>query len=120
MEGKILTSTIIMKLVYTHHNSMLVGLVRGKLELEGIEVVLRNELAAGGAGELAPTDAWPEVWIADDRDYARAKALVDALDDTRSRGQWHCTLCGEDNDESFDLCWKCQAQNPAQLSNSAG
>ena len=103
-----------MKLVYTHQNSLLVGVVSSKLEQEGIKAVVRNEISSGAAGELAPTDAWPEVWVSRERDYERAKALVEQLSSSAAHAQWTCPKCGEVNDESFDFCWQCQYPAPIQ------
>ena len=68
-----------MKLVYTAQNMLLVGHLRNILESEGIHCLTRNEYLAGGAGELPPTETWPELWV-EERDAAReALARVEAL-----------------------------------------
>lgn len=101
-----------MKLIYTHHNPMLVGLVKGQLENEGIRVELKNDMAAGGAGELAPTDCWPEVWVARDRDFARAQQIIEQLEQPLKEQCWQCARCGEENESTFDVCWKCEKPRP--------
>lgn len=98
-----------MRLIYTHYNPMLVGLMQGKLESEGIKVEVKNTIAAGGAGELAPTELWPELWVLRRVDEDRAEAIVKAMTAKGEHQQWHCVHCGEDNDSSFEHCWQCQA-----------
>ena len=96
-----------MKLVFTHENSLIVGNARGVLETAGIEVVVRNEFAQGGLGELSAFDTWPELWVVHDRDYQRAVAVLESsLIDSDERG-WRCDSCGETNGAAFELCWHC-------------
>lgn len=103
-----------MKRIYTHHNPMLVGIVRGKLELEGFHVELKNDLISGAAGELAPIDLWPELWLKDSQHLDRAMSIVaeftQAHNDPQSMPPWLCKTCGESNDGNFELCWQCQDQ----------
>lgn len=101
-----------MKLVYTHYNSMLVGLVRGKLELEGFAVEVRNDLAAGGAGELAPMDLWQELWVDERQDIARAQAVIETITHGAESADWQCSLCGEKNAGTFEVCWRCRGIPP--------
>ena len=101
-----------MKLVYTNENRLIVGNARNLLEAAGIEVLLKNEFAAGGAGDIPVFEAWMEVWVVHDGDYDRAcELLAGALSDEASPA-WRCGRCSEDNDASFDLCWQCGAEQP--------
>ena len=107
-----------MKLVYTNENRLIVGNARNLLVTAGIEVLLKNEFAAGGAGDIPVFEAWMEVWVVDDGDYERACELVaGALSDEASPG-WRCGQCGEDNDASFELCWQCGAEQPVTSPDS--
>lgn len=106
-----------MKLLYTAEHLPLVWHARNLVEEAGYACVLRNEYAGGGAGELSPFDVWPELWIVEDLHYERARtALAAAL--TRSLGEppWQCRHCGERNEGSFELCWKCGVDCRAPLS----
>lgn len=96
-----------MKLVHTHPSNIVVAQARSALELAGIGCVIRNEYAAGGMGELAPIDVWPELWILRDRDYERAKLLLAQSRADIVEADWHCTRCGSDSPATFDLCWHC-------------
>jgi len=95
------------KLVYTNGSGILVAQVRGNLEMAGIECVIRNEYASGAVGELAPIDAWPEVWILRDRDFERAQQVVRQLQTDDGEADWRCRQCGNDCPSAFDFCWHC-------------
>ena len=98
-----------MRKVYTHQNSLIVGNARNILQDAGIEVVMRNQYAAGALGETAPQETWPEVWVARDRDYERACAILDASMSAPGEQDWVCRACGERNGAAFELCWNCAA-----------
>lgn len=96
-----------MKLVYTHPNIAVVMQAHGVIEQAGIECVIRNEYASGAVGELAPINAWPEVWVVNDGDYARAASAVEALQQETSEPDWRCPRCDSANPATFDSCWHC-------------
>ena len=98
-----------MKMVYTHQNAALVGLAKNVLTDNEIEAKLQNYFASGGAGELSPVDAWPELWVLDDSEYERAKALIADVGDNAG-SDWICKACNEENGPSFAICWNCQAE----------
>lgn len=97
-----------MKLVYTHENLTLVATVANHLRQNDIDVIIKNQYAAGGAGMLAPIETWPEIWVVDDRDCLRANQLVEELNKDSNKPQWQCQNCNEMNDATFDYCWRCQ------------
>lgn len=107
-----------MKLIYSHQNSMLVGLLKSHLEFENIAIITKNDLSSGAAGELAPLDLWPELWVVNDKDIPAAQAITERfIDDLASPSEdasWRCTHCGEDNDPSFEFCWHCETMAPGQ------
>ncbi len=94
----------------------MVGLIKGKLEAEGFELVLKNDIVSGAAGELAPMDLWPEIWLLNDSEYDEAMSIIDAMKQEPAEDPWRCTLCGESNDPSFDVCWRCQSIPPQSFS----
>ena len=59
-----------MKRVFTSHDPMLAGYLRAVLEEHGIGCIVKNEYLLGGAGELPPSECWPEVWVVEDGDEA--------------------------------------------------
>jgi hypothetical protein len=85
-------------------------LIAGVLGQEGIEARVFNENAQGGLGEIPFTHAWPEVWVIEESDVARAIECIRALERTDTRMQLTCAGCGESNPSNFQLCWNCGAQ----------
>lgn len=96
-----------MKLAYTDENRLLVEHVKNLFEQAGIEVWLKNEFIAGGAGELAPLDTWLELWVSDN-EVNVAKALLNEALAKTAQADWVCHKCGERNGANFELCWQCQ------------
>lgn len=95
-----------MKLIYTHPNRLIVENIKNVLENAGLKVQLQNQYAGGGVGELAPIDAWPEVWLERERDELQANALIEKIK-TDAESEWQCSNCGETNAGSFEVCWSC-------------
>jgi len=91
-------------------------LVKGFLESNGIEAVVRGEYLTSGWGEL-PVDLC-SVWITDDTQHERANALLvaflrgDAAREFRGRS-WRCPKCGEQLEGQFTSCWSCGTRRPA-------
>jgi len=76
----------------------------------GIDAHVFNQNAQAGVGEIPFTHAWPEIWLADAADVARARAIVDALEHPSApQPDWTCPGCAEINPGPFDLCWSCGA-----------
>lgn len=96
-----------MRKVYTHENRFLVANARNLLEAASIAVVVKNEFASGGLGELAPLDTWMELWVQDDKDYEQACSIIANALSEENKTPWECANCSEVNDAAFELCWKC-------------
>lgn len=95
-----------MELVYSNDQLLMVNHVRNLLESAYIKSELRNEFLGSGAGDLAPLDTWPELWVAFD-DVEKAKAVISNMDN-ESALVWHCKGCDEENPAAFDICWQCE------------
>lgn len=99
-----------MKKVYSASNLPEAHLLVQLLAHAGIPAHVFNEHAQSGVGEIPFTHAYPEVWIADNHDLARALALVRTHEQSPSpAGSVYCAYCHEENPENFQLCWKCGA-----------
>ncbi len=101
-----------MKLIYTHENPLMVAHAKNLLEQQGLQVILKNEYARGGIGDIAALDTWQEVWVANDRDYATAVEIIKSAAQVPPVSHWHCDNCGEENAGSFETCWNCQNERP--------
>jgi hypothetical protein len=96
-----------MKLLYSSSNALMVSHLRNLLESADIACRMKNEFLYSGAGEIPPTETWPELWVGE-TDFAKAKAIVDeALADKSDLPQWQCPKCEEWVDGQFALCWNC-------------
>ena len=103
-----------MRKVYASDNRIIVGHVHQVLGHHGIPCIVRNEFLGGGAGELPVNETWPEIWLVDDRDFERARALIEAVVETTevSDTQWRCVSCGERIEGQFTDCWACGTSRP--------
>ena len=100
-----------MKLIYTHENRIMALNIRNVLINHGFDVTLNNEFASSASGGLAPFDTWPEVWLLKDDDFDNAKKIIESISYNSIQAAWECKKCQEENDESFDYCWKCHEEN---------
>lgn len=96
-----------MKLLYSSPNVLIVNHLRNLLEGEGIACSLKNEFLYSGAGEIPPTEIWPELWV-DEGGFEMAKALLDdSFADKSNLPRWQCKRCGEWVEGQFAACWNC-------------
>jgi hypothetical protein len=98
--------------VFSHDNVFMVYNLRNILENAGIPCLLKNEQTYSAAGELPPTEVWPEIWV-DPLHTEKAEQLIDlALNGDPSQTHWACPKCSEQNPPAFDLCWQCECERP--------
>jgi len=103
--------------VYVARHPTDAHLFKGILEAQGIEALVRGEALFGARGEAPVTfDTLPSVWVMDDDDVDRARALADeyAKGDTAAepRPTWRCAACREVVEGQFSECWQCGATRP--------
>jgi len=96
-----------MKKLFTHENRMIVFNLKNVLQAEDIETIVVNEFAAGGAGDLATFDTWPELWVENDAKLEQAQVIIQGILSGSATNDWVCSNCQEQNDASFQFCWKC-------------
>ena len=94
-----------MKLLYSAPSLLMVRHVKNLLQSYGIVCVLKNENLSGAAGELPPTECWPELWLADNQYYDEAYRLLHR--EEAAQQPWVCCGCGEELEGQFDRCWNC-------------
>jgi hypothetical protein len=94
------------KLVFTHENSLIVGNIYNILEQNQIQARLKNRYASGGAGDIAPHETWPELWVEND-DFDLASQIIADIN-TQLEQYWRCPKCNEQNPQNFEICWQCQ------------
>ena len=109
-----------MKRVFSTHDPMLAGYLRAVLEEHGIACLLKNEYLLGGVGELPPNECWPEVWVVEDGQEARARALVEEARHAGKPGEeWRCPACCEWIEAGFGTCWRCGGEPAGAPSDSS-
>jgi hypothetical protein len=96
-------------------------MIRGVLEADGIDAVVRGEalFAVRGLTPVTP-DTLPSVWVMNDADADRALALlgdprrVRVAETGRDRA-WRCPACNEFVGPELAVCWQCGHAEPADL-----
>ena len=102
-----------MKKVYSSDDAILVAQLRQMLEANHIACVTRNDFLSGAAGELPPTECWPELWVVENFQVDKAEALVEAFVRSAAPTEaWTCGGCGEQVDGPFTQCWACGFERP--------
>ena len=101
-----------MRKVFSSNELSETVLVRDALVHQGVEATIQNEHSGTSAiPEFRPP---AEVWINRDGDYAHARRIVtDAIatiDSKAKESPWMCPSCGEENPQSFEMCWSCQRE----------
>jgi hypothetical protein len=107
-----------LKKVYDAKNPADAHLLKGLLEGENIQAVVRGEYLWGTRGEIPLTfDTCPSVWVSED-DYDRTMELVSAFRPVGSvtelpqSEEWKCPGCSETNESQFTECWQCGKGRP--------
>ena len=100
-----------MKQIYTHENIMILHSAKNILALNGIESFVKNEHTLPTGARHSIDNIFLELWIVNDQDFAKASSIIaEQLTNLEAAENWTCSKCNEENDGSFDLCWKCQTE----------
>jgi len=100
-----------MKQVYSAPDLIVAQMLKDYLLTFQIECIVKGDMLIGAVGEI-PADTYPTVWVLDDADYDKAKALVEKYENNQSEDQvfnnvWKCEDCDELIDAQFTQCWNC-------------
>ena len=97
-----------MKRFYAAADLIEAQLLKDLLKESGIVTEIFNQNARGGIGEIPITHAYPELWLLDEHDEARARELIDQYENTEvPNGVTLCNHCLEENPRNFASCWQC-------------
>ena len=82
--------------------------VRTRLAAAGIKAeVFGTDAATAFSMGGAPQKRLVRIEVARDQ-VEQAKALLEKdREAALQRGPWKCDACGENNEATFDMCWKC-------------
>jgi hypothetical protein len=102
----------ILKKLTTCKNISEAGMLKGLLTANGIACEIKNEYLSMASGELPFAECYPEIWVANDDDFARGKDIIaewERKEDEQPEQfeNWNCQGCGEVNEGQFVYCWKC-------------
>jgi len=99
-----------MQRIYTAPNASMMYILKDMLERRGIECTVRGEGLMGAAGELAPVDAWVELYVINDEDKTVALRVVEEFmgNSDSTREDWQCPSCKVLVPAEFGVCWQCQ------------
>jgi rubrerythrin len=101
--------------VFEDFDITLVGHYQSVLESNDIATFMKNQFGTSGAGELPFVEVVPQLWVLNEADIERAKALIEELhdpDNTQQLKAWDCPRCGTAQEAAFTHCWKCSAARP--------
>lgn len=94
--------------VYAAANLQDAHLLLGLLAATGIDARVLNASAYGALGEIPLASTYPEIWIVNARDLARAREVIATFERPPSAARSiGCASCGEDNPAGFEICWNC-------------
>lgn len=90
-----------------------VGHFQSVLAASGIRTLLKNQFMSSVMGEIPFVEVLPELWVLDDRDLPRARALIRDLLARPSEEQpdWTCGGCHSEVAGVFSRCWNCGRGN---------
>lgn len=98
-----------MKHIYTHDNIVVLHSVKNILELNNIESFVKNEHTVPVGAQHGIGNTFHELWIVRDQDFEKASEIIESeVENAEVKAAWFCSSCGEENDGSFEICWKCQ------------
>jgi hypothetical protein len=86
--------------------------VRNLLESAGIGAELKNDRLWSALGEIPVLEAWPQVWVVDERDAESARRVLRELERGPASPSWTCPGCDEWLEGQFTACWRCGHDRP--------
>ena len=98
--------------VFEDFDITLVGHYQSVLESNDIATFMKNQFGTSGAGELPFIEVIPQLWVLNESDSGRARALIKELHQPDSSEQptpWRCPDCNTPQEAAFTHCWKCSA-----------
>ena len=94
--------------VYSASNLPEAHLLLNLLHQAGISAQVLNGFAQGASGEIPFEQAYPQIWLEDERDKLLAERIIAQYETTSPNMEWiYCGKCGERNPVNFEICWQC-------------
>lgn len=98
-----------MKRIHSAMDPLMVSHLKNVLATFGIKCVMKKMDLISAAGQLPPTECWPELWVVEDEKVVKAKAILKkTLAPLASvKKVWVCKNCAENIEGQFSECWNC-------------
>jgi len=98
-----------MKRIYQAGNLQDAYILSNLLSAASIDHHILNSYQHGGVGELPFTHTYPEIWLVNENDESKARALIVEFEQplTNQTPERACPRCGELNPATFQICWHC-------------
>jgi hypothetical protein len=95
--------------VYSAANVTEAHLLRDALEEAGIEAMVVGDELFGAIGSVPGISGAPKLMVkAEDYEPARKIVTEHELANRKTTAPpWKCASCGELNESTFEICWKC-------------
>ena len=102
--------------IYESHDRIFVESIKATLLSEGIEHLVKDE-SSSSLGEVPSIVSCQHVWVIQEDDLERARALVKQLESQADRTHdepWVCAQCNEQLEAQFTTCWNCGSERPVE------
>ena len=101
--------------VYSAANTQDAYIIKASLEADGIEAWVMGDNLQNAVGDLPAALIAPVVWV-HAKNYEQARTIIaEQFERRRSvstlANRWICDECGEPNEPSFEICWKCETEH---------
>jgi hypothetical protein len=110
-----------MKKVFSSKDLLMIGHLKNVLAAYGIHCITKKVDLISAAGEIPPTECWPELWVIDDDKALTAKAVLKKTMAPLAsvKKPWRCSGCSEEIEGQFTECWKCGRSREFRKTRSA-
>ena len=110
-----------MKRIHCSMDPLMIGHLKNVLATFGIKCVTKKMDLISAAGQLPPTECWPELWVLEDAKIAKAKAILKkTLAPLASvKKIWVCKNCHEKIEGQFSECWNCGCDRSGAIARGA-
>jgi len=93
-------------LVYNSSNHIQAGIMKAKLQNEGIDVFSRGEILNSVTGEVSIEGGMIELFVHNDQ-LQITKEIIEQAESQSRQNQIVCPICNELNYTNFSHCWNC-------------
>ena len=98
-----------MKKLYVCLNTIEAQMLKDVVSNADIVCMIKNEQLGRLAPEIPFTECYPEIWILNEADYAKAREIIDRWLESKNEDfeAWVCPDCGVEIEGQFAACWNC-------------